>query len=314
MGEFKKIFKLIITWVAIAILFLCIVDFIFYTFQPKDITEFQNQYNEYAKIRGLKPLRLKYMKMIPFDIKNVREYGRPTLYGNSNKRPILIFGCSYMQGSGLKDNQTLSYKLYKLTNRTTYNKAIGGSGSQNMLNILQHEDFYKDVPDAEYIFYTFIWDHLQRLYGYYLSPYDNKLNLRYDFRNGKLEEIKPAFLPFYSLYSVKRIQDYIKYTRSINDEEAFKLYTAIMVESKKLTDKHYPNSKFVIVLYKDGGRVIFDDRQIKTLESKGFKVINAEKLVGHELTSSKYRIEDKEHPSEAAWNEVAPKLAKELNL
>jgi len=314
MVEYKKIIKSIAINTIAVILIIMFVDFLFYIFEPKEITDFQNRYNKCAKQNKTPLLKLRYMKMIPYNIKNVENLGRPTLYGDKNKRPILLFGCSYTQGSGLNDNQTLSYKLYKITNRTTYNKGIGGAGAQHMLNMLQHEDFYKEVPDAGYIIYTFIWDHMLRIYGYYLSPYDNKLNLRYDFKNGKIQEIKPAFLPFYSLYSVKRVQDYIKQKRSENDEEAFKLYTEIMVESKKLTDQHYPNSEFIILLYKDTGEGIFDRKQIRTLEKKGFKVIDAEKLVGHELLSDKYRVGDKEHPSEAAWDEVAPKLVQTLNL
>jgi len=314
MVEYKKIFKILLINIVTVVILLCFFDLMFYIFQPKEITDFQKSYNAYAKANGKNLLKLRYIKMIPYNIKNVRELGRSTLYGDSKKRPILLFGCSYTQGAGLNDEQTLSYKLYKLTNRTTYNKGIGGAGAQHMLNMLEQEDFYKEVPDAEYIFYTFIWDHILRLYGYYLSPYDNKLNLRYDFKNGKLQEIKPVFVPFYSLYSVKRIQDYIKLKNATNDSEAFKLYTAIMVKSKKLTDKHYPDSKFIIILYKDGGRGIFDRKQIKTLEKKGFIVIDAEKLLGHELISDKYRLGDKEHPSEAAWDEIAPKLVQALNL
>lgn len=314
MAGFKKNIKILFINIAIIIAIFSVIEFLAFKFPPKEITDYRDRFNTFAEKVGWKKLQIKYMKMVPFNLNGLKQKDRPTLIGNTKKRPILLLGCSFAHGAGLNNNQTLSYKLYKLTNRTTYNKGIAGCGAQHMLYQLEQKDFYKKVPDAEYIIYIFIWDHLQRLYGYYISPYSNMLNLRYDFKNGKLQEVKPIFLPFYSLFSVKRVQDYIKLHRSMQDEKSFELFTQIMVESKKLTDKQYPNSKFVILLYKDSGKCILNREQINTLKGKGFIVIDSEKLVSHELLSAPYRIGDKEHPSEKAWDEIAPKLVKTLKL
>lgn len=314
MAEPKKVLKIIFINLIIVILVGILIEFIAFTYQPKEISCFQEKYNDYASKHSLAKQKPKYNVMVPFSINKLEHNNRTTLIGKSSKKPILLFGCSFTYGTGLNDNQTLSYKLYKLTDRTIYNKGMPATGTQHILYLLSQKSFYNKVPDVEFIIYTFIHDHLTRLYGYYLSPYSNDINLRYELKNGKLQEIYPRFIPLYSLYSVKRVQDYIKMQKMSQNDKAFKLFAETLMESKKLTDRHYPNSKFIILLYKDASKMLLDKEQIKLLESKGFIVIDAEQLVHHELTSDKYKAGDKEHPSEKAWDEIAPQLVKKLNI
>ena len=44
----------------------------------------------------------------------------------SKKKPIVVMGCSYAFGQGLKDKQTFSYKLSKKAKRPVFNWSIGG--------------------------------------------------------------------------------------------------------------------------------------------------------------------------------------------
>lgn len=275
------------------------------------IIESQNKVN---KRLGQPEIKLGYKLLHKFDYARFKREMRPPTYINSKKRPLLFFGCSYMYGWGLNQDQLLPTKIAKLSNRTTYNRGIAAAGTQHMYYQLKNDDFYKEVPDAEYIFYTFIYDHLNRLYKYQLAFFGKEIGLRYEIKNEKLQEIQPIFTPFYSLYTVKRIQADIEQKKLANEDETFNLFLTLLKESMKQTKIHYPKSKFVILLYKDPWGKELNTDQINLIKKEGFIVIDAEKLVGHELLSKQYRLEDDDHPSEKAWNEVAPKLVKTLNL
>ena len=101
--------------------------------------------------------------------------------GHTNKKPpILLFGCSFAYGTFLKNNQTFSYKLSKLTKRNVYNMALEACGIQYMYYFLSDENFYNDFSSnpPQYVIYLYIPSHLQRLTS---NIFPNSLSL-----NGKL--------------------------------------------------------------------------------------------------------------------------------
>lgn len=140
------------------------------------------------------------------------------------------------------------------------------------------------------------------------------MNFGYKEENGELVENRPSkfILPFYALYTVKAWH-YLYANRFSHTTKEEKMLT-ILNATKKITDEKFPKSKFVIIDYKDGGRVLMKDTLKQNLLENGFIVYNAEELAGHELDSDKWRGSDKEHPSAAAIEDVAKGLIKELNL
>lgn len=129
----------------------------------------------------------------------------------SGKRPMLFLGCSYIQGTGLKDGQTLPYKLHKITGRDSYNRRIAGGGVQLALDMFEQGILQKQVPDAEYIFYVYCSYHIARLYAYQLDYLETEINQRYKIKNNKLVKIKkPVFPIYYSLFLTKEIQKYLE--------------------------------------------------------------------------------------------------------
>lgn len=267
----------------------------------------------------------KYGYKIPklFNYENYKKQLRTVNYKNSKKRPVIFFGCSYTQGVGLTNEQTLAYKISNLTNRTTYNRGVGGTGTQFMYYQLNRNDLKTEIPDAEYIIYTFIWDHLYRLYAYELNFFGSDINLRYKIKNNRLVEISPSFMPFYALYTTKRIQESIKLKNGGLESCDYKMFNMIIKESIRLSKEKYPNSKFIMLTFPDSGvfmknyvegRRSFNKEEIKKLKEMGVILINAEELVGHQLRKDKYRVADKDHPSELSWDEIAPRLVKTLHL
>ncbi len=243
---------------------------------------------------------------------------------NPQKRPIVTIGCSYTDGATLEENQTFAYKLNQMTGRTTYNRGISASGPQLVYRQLTDKNFKKEVPDAEYVIYTFIHHHLCRQFLILMNPFTSDINIQYRIKNGKLVEY---YSPLSYLSFSFIIKSYLEYKNTKDFQKEFQeglpLFTKYMEESVKQTKKLYPNSKFVLLEFPQSdicnanyekGLYELTQSQIETIEKLGIIYVKASDLVGHNFCEDKYRMEDKDHPSEIAWEEFVPKLVKKLNL
>lgn len=233
-----------------------------------------------------------------------------------NKHSIVIFGCSYAYGTRLNDNQTFSYKLAKATDGKVFNRASPGWGAQQMLYQLRRDDFYKQIDHPDYIIYTFIGDHINRLNNYQWGGFwGNQVNLRYKNENGNLVEIKPLFKPIWSLFTVKEIQHfYENYLNSpSNYSKNIELFSLIMNESLKKAKEHYPNVKFVILIY-DNNLNPKENVMFKSLKKQGFIILKTSDLVKVNLNDPIYHFYKDPHPNEKAWDVIVPGLVKKLNL
>lgn len=270
--------------------------------------------------------KVKYNLVKPFNYKYFTNELDNDVYTTANKkRGIITIGCSYTRGVGLEKNQTFAAKLNKYTGRTTYNRGVSGTGTQMVYRQLADKNFQREIPDAEYVIYTFIWDHLYRMFRPLYSPYSGEMVICYKLENNSLREIK---YPFYPLYSLFTFRNFIDNKSCLEAKKEFStgcpLFLKTVEESQKMMKKLYPDSKFVLLEFSEGpmcredyieGSEELQEAEIKKLEDMGIIYINAEKLVGHKLRDlDKYRVADKDHPSERAWDEVVPKLVQELNL
>ncbi len=240
---------------------------------------------------------------------------------NSKKRPILLLGCSYVYGTGLDDTQTLAYKIHKLTRRSVYKRGFPAGGPQLALDMFDTGVMKKQVPDAEYIIYVYLNYHLARLYAYQLDYIEAEVNQRYKLKNGKLIKIKQPKHPFYySSFLVKNIQHFIADRLSLKEYDNYQLLNAVLTELMNQAKKNYKDVKFVILLYpsadimSDGRKELMDSFEIKKLQEMGFIVLNAEQLTKEPIRNIEYRILDREHPNEKAWDTIAPALVKKLHL
>ncbi len=82
-------------------------------------------------------------------------------------KSILLFGCSFAYGDGLRKDETFSYNLGKiLPNYRIYNRAYSARSTSHMLYQLENKDF-SEIPNIEYIIYVFVGCHLPRNYVNY---------------------------------------------------------------------------------------------------------------------------------------------------
>lgn len=149
-------------------------------FKYKDCIE---AYNEITKQKNIFPM--KYQKVtIPTKeelINNLRNIE----YGDENKQPIILFGCSYVYGFGLEENQTFSHKLAQLTNRTIVNRGKSGTGLPFFYFQLSDKEILNTLPqNPQYIIYTLIPDHFPRLYRYRNFVLTGDHTLRYKIIGG----------------------------------------------------------------------------------------------------------------------------------
>lgn len=285
-----------------------------------------NKWVNFSKNTGRELPEFKYtLKLNGFDKRypEIKKYSfRKPVGLNYKKKPIIFFGCSYAYGYTLKDNQILSYKISKLSKRPVYNRSACGWGIQHMLYQLRRNDFYEEVKEPEYIIYIYIPDHLSRLFLFVMntpSSY-NDIYLRYENINGEIKQAKQknmSFSGFSSLKEYKNMQAKKKERSASDFDNNFNLMKALFMESKNEAKKRYPNAKFVIFKYINQ----YNDSYTNTtrwneLKKDGFIIFDQKELTGEYLSQDQYVFKPVVdlHPSEKAWDIIAPKLVKKLKL
>ena len=233
----------------------------------------------------------------------------------SKEKPVLIFGCSFAEGLGLKDNETISYKLGEMTSRPIYNRGISGTGVQHMLFQLKNEEFYKIVPKPEYIIYVFMDGHTQRIFTPVSLSYNNCYTAFYKKRGGN--EFKLKKRNFFSDKII--IKHYISnqltwnFLNRINNYNDFteRLLIDYIQESRKEAEKHWGKDlKFVVMFYRDPIR----QETIKELDDLGYIIITKEDFKIN-VWDKKFQIsETDDHPNGLAWDYIVPVIVKKLNL
>ena len=247
------------------------------------------------------------------------EFRRPVLIKNTDKKPIILFGCSFAWGYGLKERQTFCYKLSKLLKRSIYNRAICSWGTQHMLYQLKQEDFYNQFPEPEYIIYLYISNHISRIYKY-LFMNSSLIGEQYNYLKyndtifGLKEEKRFQNVPYSRIYNQLILPKLMKIEAQKN---GFKFLEKHLIESKKEVDKHWKNVKFVILDYEadnyfnDYPEVLNYDN-VEKLKKDGFIVIKTSELTDIKLDDNFIIGGEDKHPNEAAWNLITPLFVKKL--
>ena len=314
----KKFFSILIINVVIFVISIFIIEIVIWTLENEHLRRNHDSY----RAKGLLPFHkgIKFFKLVPEYFPNPDDnWGRAPEGLEFNSKPIVFFGCSYTFGMDLPKEATLPYKLAYLAKRPTYNRAYQGWGVQHMLYQTKLPKLYEQIPEPEYVIYTHMNDHPRRLYiltfmaGHMLNE---DFNLRYKEKNGELIEIqnKNNFLNFVKrLYITNEIYHfYVKHfvLSKNNLKNVYDFELKHFIESKKEMQKHWKNTKYVVLFYDK----MYDDEYLKDkLKQDGFIVINIYELTTEDLTDKKYTIRDY-HPNEAAWDLITPKVIEALKL
>jgi len=183
-----------------------------------------------------------------------------------------------------------------------------------MLWQLQQKELYNELPEPEYVIFTFISDHCRRLqkiiYDAWYGAY-----LRYKIgKDGGLVQVNPVLEPLWKFYFVKLWLTYLEFSIRLKESEHdknFNLMKKIFIESKKLLEQHYPDVKFIILKYNgnDGfDRWFIETKRWNELKECGFIIIDADGLIGKDLHNTEYLDKDNYHPNKKAWVEISRAL------
>lgn len=299
----KKKVVVVLVNLIIVIFLLFIADIVCYTVLSKRPFSFQN-YISSAKLMTFEDFVSKW------------KY-RDALKPKSNKRPILIFGCSFAYGDKLEFEQSLSYKLAKLTDRSVYNRAVSSTGLQYFLYMLQHFEIQKEVNNPEYIIFVMIDHHLFRLIRPYWGYTEPIIEIRYKNVDGKLKEYRNKFykLGKSTLYRTLsyRFNDFI--FNHTSDDEKFDFMKLYYEEAIEIIKNKFPNSKIIILHYEENkDHFLAHTKRWNELADDGFIVLDSYTLTGEHLSELQYKIENDVHPNEKAIDILSKALVKELKL
>lgn len=234
-------------------------------------------------------------------------------YNKNNKvsSPIIISGCSFTYGYGLKSTESFQFFLSEQTKRPVYNLGVIGGGLREALYILLtpniRSKLLKDDNHIKYFIYTYIPSHKKRLYANYRMhvpnfKYDDSFSsLTYyqDYLNNKTCFI-PELMHLYANYF-------------IDNDKAFKLIKLYFKKINSIINKNFNNynekTKLVIFIYGDEDNFNWDE-----LKKDGIIIIKLKDISDINFQTEEYTISDNIHPNAKAWEVIVPALVKELKL
>ncbi len=247
---------------------------------------------------------------------------------NYTKNPVIVLGCSYAYGHGLKREQTFPYLLSELTKRPVYNFAECGSDIQESYNVFRNQDKIPNISNAEYIIYIYMHDHINR----YLSVDELYNNYELAFPVSNKIQVNLLKIPLYKLVCViARINKIVMGGGNINlyINNSKNLMKNIIINTYKEFKKYAPNAKMIIILYDEKMADMYEPLRI-TLDSEiqnsdvwdeieketDIKVVRTKDLTGF-LFDKNYKLKEDIadwHPNEKAWKVLTPLFVKKYMI
>lgn len=234
-------------------------------------------------------------------------YRPPLETENSDKKSVIVFGCSFAYGFRIGD--AFGEKLHALTGRNVYNRSQECTGPQMMLYQLQHpEKLFKLTKNCGYIIYVYAADAEDRGVKYRCCPISDHVIVRYKLM--KNDALKLQTINLYKTYSfIYRLMEE-SFPQRFGNDYCNKLFYEMIKQSYELSQKIYPNSKFIILNYTDHD-VTFGDE----LKKIGIEIISLPDLTKENMFQLKYQVEPYDtHPNEKAWSLITPLLIKRTGM
>lgn len=232
------------------------------------------------------------------------------------KKPIVLFGCSFMYGYMLDYEQTPAYLLSKVSKRPVFSRAHPGYGIQHMLFQLRRDDFYLEVPEPEYCLFLFMKDHPVRLFQKATWWPEGVQYLRYaETKDGNFCEANTFLYSLYRMYIPNKLQLMsANYKASCYTDKNFDLIKKYFINAKQEAEKHWKNTKFVILVYQSDDNFYTETTRWFELKKSGYDIIYLSELNNGVKVDENDCLDDKFHPNGKLWEKVIPKLVKRLNI
>ncbi|MBQ4078391.1 hypothetical protein IJD15_04345 [bacterium] len=261
----------------------------------------------------VKRVELTKENMEKFCGKTKIEYGET----KEEKNPIVVLGCSYAYGQGLKDEETFSYLLSEYTNRPVI--SFAHCGSQGVENLIIAKNYEKQdrLKSADYFIYVYMHDHINRFFSF-----DNiSTNYNSFFKTTNIENLLLKIpVTKYILVDIRtrKILKGFPYTDKSNEF----LKKNILLANEKIKE-YNPNAKFIVILYNE--KMIndynpcyikfnldkYNDNIWDDLRKYNITIVKTEDIMGFPFDKD-YKLEEDItdwHPNARAWKEFTPKFA-----
>lgn len=252
---------------------------------------------------------------------SIDKYGRrttPIQDKNTRKKFAIFFGCSWIFGLGLNDDQTLPYYFSQLAGEyTSYNYGISGGGPSQMMSLIESNNIPNEVAQKEGIaIFSFSGGpagSVSRTVG--SSLYINHLQntAYYDFnsqgrivKKGTFKKEKPLQTWIFKKWNQLKLTK--NFSLPIINNSHLRLTCQIIKKSKQLFQKQFPKSNFYVLFHGIGYNPQYSIQSC--LKKLDIHTINHQ----HLASLPGLTIPGDGHPSPLGNLTVAKQLLKDLHL
>lgn len=253
---------------------------------------------------------------------------------NRQSNCLLFFGDSFTFGEGVKDDETMPYRVSEKTKRRyqAYNFAFLGYGPHQMLAQLQ-----EGLVDAAIeckpaiVIYQALPDHVSRAAGLeawsqfgpkYVSAKDNLVLLKGRFEDEEPHDFLGRFRAFHRnlpkdakryLEKSAMYRAFLFMHRPVNDED-IDVFLRIVERSRQIIESRYTGASFHVVFWDFSGENPVESKIIEGLTQKGIPVHLISTILpeyrGHE---ERFKIDHADgHPNSLAHDLVADYIVKRI--
>ena len=232
---------------------------------------------------------------------------------------LAFFGCSFVFGWAVNDDETLPFQIGKLTKEyRPYNYGFPGGATQHMYHRLLASDMSTEINEKKgVLLYLFVPFQINRIIGgmpefnLWTDEYPCYRNENGSFRyKGSFRQAYPWRATLYDVLYKSNTLRAMNFNLPLHhNDKHFDIVLSYFVESKKLFMKRFPDSDFVVVLFGDASKV----QPIQSrLNRCGIDNIVLDEVISFDLVRNK-RFPDG-HPK-PEWHElIANTIVHELKL
>lgn len=208
-------------------------------------------------------------------------------------------------------------------NTFIFNLGFDKTTTKNLQKIFKNEKsaetVYKNFEKLaksktpEYVFYTYMFDHLRRIQVKIFMPItiyreivykkekNNNLILQDTFCNGYRISSLPSFFE----------EQCVRYKIHNKKDETLKLFELYIRKTKELLAKNNPNIKFIIINYKIYEDYYYDKIDTMFEDDKNIIVLDIRDYVSEKIMFSNPNIN---HPLGTVWSKAIPQFVEKFNL
>ena len=220
---------------------------------------------------------------------------------------VVFFGCSYMFGHGVKDDQTLPYYFVRESKRTFegFNFAGDGWGPHQMLREIETGFIRRVAGRPELAIYEAIPDHLRRVAG--RAPWED--GPRYDLCRGNEAcysgQYHSADYATYRRWLDRSwiVRFFENHSEKLSQPSDIPLYLAVLKRTRSLLEQN--GTRFVIVLW-DSNELA--KTMMKALRANQFDVIALSSIFQKSDLQNGLLVQLDRHPSPPTNEEIAAYL------